>query len=117
MSSSVTKINKQDGHVKILAVIETNVINPSWIEDYTKNVTPIVLSYGGKYITRSSNIELVEGAEKPHFSVIAEFPSKERAIAFYNSAEYEPYRASRLAGSTSKFLLVTVENSAAQGNV
>ncbi|HEY6530210.1 MAG TPA: DUF1330 domain-containing protein [Cellvibrionaceae bacterium] len=99
--------------MKVLAIIETMVINPSWIEEYTKNVTPIVLRYGGKYITRSSNIELIEGAEKPHFSVVAEFPSKERAVEFYNSQEYEPYRKSRLIGSASKFLLVNVENSAA----
>ena len=98
--------------MKTLAVIETNVIDPSWIEEYTKKVTPILLSFGGKYLTRSGNIELVEGVEKPQFSVIAEFPSKEIAVAFYNSEEYAPYKKSRLAGSVSKCLLVSVENGA-----
>lgn len=99
--------------MKTLAVIETNVIDPSWIEEYTNNVTPMLARVGGKYITRTSNVELIEGTEKPQFSVIVEFPSKEIAIAFYNSEEYAPYKKSRLAGSRSKFLLVSVENGAA----
>lgn len=99
--------------MKTLAVIETNVTDPSWIEEYTNKVTPMLLQFGGKYITRSSNIELVEGADKPQFSVVAEFPSKEIAIAFYNSEEYAPYKKARLSGSVSKFLLVSVENGAA----
>ncbi len=99
--------------MKTLAVIETNITDPSWIDEYTKNVTPMLLSVGGKYITRSSNIDLIEGVEKPQFSIIAEFPSKEIAMEFYNSEEYSPYKKSRLAGSISKFLLVSVENGAA----
>lgn len=98
--------------MKALAVIETNLIDPSWIEEYTEKVTPMLARIGGKYITRSSNIELLEGTEKPQFSVIVEFPSKEIALAFYDSEEYAPYKKSRLAGSSSKFLLVSVENGA-----
>lgn len=98
--------------MKVLAIIETNVTNPSWIENYTKNVTPMVLKYGGRYLTRTNNIDLIEGPEKPHFSVVAEFPSKEIALEFYNSQEYAPYKNSRLSGSSSRFLLVAMENGA-----
>ena len=98
--------------MKVLAVIETNVTDPSWIEEYTKHVTPMVLKCGGRYLTRTADVELVEGDEKPQFSVVAEFPSREIALEFYNSGEYEPYKKSRLAGSVCKFLLVSVENGA-----
>ncbi len=98
--------------MKALAIIETNVADPSWIDEYTKQVTPMLLKYGGRYLTRTNSIDLIEGAEKPHFSVVAEFPSKEIALEFYNSQEYAPYKKSRLTGSSSKFLLVNVENGA-----
>ncbi|HSC66537.1 MAG TPA: DUF1330 domain-containing protein [Cellvibrio sp.] len=98
--------------MKAMAIIETNVIDPSWIEDYSKNVTPMLLRCGGKYLTMTSNVELLEGFDKPQFSVVVEFPSREVALEFYNSEEYAPYKRSRLAGSICKFLLVSVENGA-----
>lgn len=94
----------------VLAIIETNITDPTWIEDYVKNVTPIVTNAGGKYLTRSDNVDLIEGSEKPQFSVVAEFPSKEAALKLYNSEEYKPYKIARQSGSTSKYLIVEVEN-------
>ncbi|HTF95678.1 MAG TPA: DUF1330 domain-containing protein [Cellvibrio sp.] len=96
--------------MKHLAVIETNITDASWCDDYVKNVTPMLVEYGGRYLTRSPNITLLEGSEKPQFSIVAEFPSKEAALNFYDSAAYAPYKTVRLRGSTSKFMLVAVEN-------
>jgi len=42
--------------------------------------------------------------------VIVEWPSKEVALAFYDSEEYRPYRQSRLAGAKNEFLLVAGED-------
>ncbi len=96
--------------MKHYIIVETNVTNPGWIPDYLKNVTPMVEKFGGKYLTRTSNIQLLEGnSEIPQFSLIAEFPSKESATNFYNSTEYEPYKKARQKGSSSKFLLVPAE--------
>ena len=39
-----------------------------------------------------------------------EWPSKEVALAFYDSEEYRPYRQSRLAGAKNEFLLVAGED-------
>jgi len=96
--------------MKVLAIVETNITDPSWIEVYSKNVTPLLLTYGAKYITRSENIEILEGSNKPQFSVVIEFPSREVAMTFFNSAAYEPYKKLRHSGSESKYLLVNVEN-------
>ncbi|WP_370978275.1 DUF1330 domain-containing protein [Agaribacterium sp. ZY112] len=94
----------------VLAIIETNISDPSWLEAYTEQVTPMLAEIGARYLTRTDDIELIEGDNKPQFSVVVEFPSKEVALAFYNSEEYLPYRTARLNGSSSKFLLVGVEN-------
>ncbi|MGI5310018.1 DUF1330 domain-containing protein [Rheinheimera sp. WS51] len=93
-----------------LFIVETNITDPSWVNEYLLKVTPLVSRFGGKYLTRTSSIELLEGAEKPQFSLVAQFPSKEDALGFYNSEEYEPFKHARQSGSASKFLLVPVEN-------
>jgi len=96
-----------------LFIVETNITDPAWINDYLLNVTPLVSLFGGKYLTRTSAIELLEGAGKPQFSLVAQFPSKEDALGFYNSEEYKPFKQARQSGSASKFLLVPVENATA----
>ncbi len=98
--------------MKYLAIIGTNITDPSWIENYVDNVTPLLLKCGGKYLTRTDKIELIEGNEKPQFQVVTEFPSRQVALEFYNSDAYAPYKAARLQGSDSTFILVPVENEA-----
>lgn len=96
-----------------LFIVETNITDQTWINDYLLNVTPLVSLFGGKYLTRTSSIELLEGTGKPQFSLVAQFPSKEDALGFYNSEEYKPFKQARQSGSVSKFLLVPVENATA----
>lgn len=96
-----------------LIIVETDITDPSWVQDYLIKVTPLVLSHGGSYITRSSASKLLEGEHKPQYSLVAKFPSKEAALEFYNSDEYAPFKAARQKGSRSRFVLVPVENGAA----
>lgn len=98
--------------MRYLAIIGTDVTDPNWTNDYIEKVTPMVIACGGKYLTRTDNVELIEGESKPEFSVVAEFPSREIALAFYHSDEYAPYKSARLAGSVSTFILVPIENEA-----
>lgn len=96
-----------------LLIIESNITDPSWVQEYLVKVTPLVLAHGGSYLTRSSKIELLEGNGKPQYSLVARFPTKEAALTFYHSDDYAPFRAARQQGSTSRFLLVAVENAVA----
>jgi uncharacterized protein (DUF1330 family) len=100
-------------YMEHLLIVETDITDPSWVQDYLVKVTPLVLSHGGIYITRTSASELLEGKRKPQYSLVAKFPSKEAALGFYHSEEYAPFKASRQKGSKGKFLLVPVENGAA----
>ena len=99
--------------MKHLIIVETNITEPSWVHDYLSKVTPLLSKFSGKYITRTSSIELLEGSEKPQYSLVAEFKTKEDALAFYASNEYAPFKKTRQNGSNSKFLLVPVENGTA----
>lgn len=97
--------------MKYYAVAELEIIDQGWIPEYVKNVTKLVEQRGGRYLTRSSKIERIEGDRKiPQIFLIIEWPSKEAAEAFYNSDEYRPYLKSRIAGARSEFLLVAGED-------
>lgn len=93
-----------------LIIVETDITDPSWVQEYLVKVTPLVLARGGSYITRSSASEVLEGDHKPQYSLVAKFPTKETALSFYNSEEDAPFKAARQGGSKSRFLLVPVEN-------
>ncbi len=86
----------------VYVIADVQVTDDSWVPDYAANVHDIVHKYGGKYLSRSGNITVVEG-EAPDSSLIAllEFPSMEAAQAFAGSPEYAPYGAARQAGSIS----------------
>ena len=97
--------------MKYFAVAEIDVTDRSWVLEYVQNVTPLVESYGGRYLARTSKIEKLEGDRRtPQVFLIIEWPSREAAMSFYESEEYRPYRESRLRGSKNEFLLVAGED-------
>ena len=97
--------------MKYYAIFEVEITDPGWVQDYLQNVTRLVEQRGGRYLARTSTIEKIEGERKiPQVMVILEWPSKEAALAFYNSDEYRPYRQSRLKGTRSELVLVPGED-------
>lgn len=97
--------------MKHYAIGELTVTNPAWTNEYIAKVTPMIERFGGRYLARTSNIDRLEGQrQNPHMLVIIEWPSKESALAFYNSEEYRPFLKSRLAGATGEFILVPAED-------
>ncbi|MGH8528582.1 MAG: DUF1330 domain-containing protein [Nevskiales bacterium] len=97
--------------MKYYSVAEIDITDQSWVADYVKHVTPLVESYGGRYLARTPKVEKWEGQRKPpQIFLIIEWPSREVAAAFYESAEYRPYRQSRVQGAVSEFLLVPGED-------
>jgi uncharacterized protein (DUF1330 family) len=97
--------------MKHYAVAEINVTDPGWVREYVQRVTRLVERYGGRYLARTSKLEQLEGDRPPpQLLLIIEWPSKEAAMAFYDSDEYRPYRDSRRNGSTGEFLLVAGED-------
>lgn len=78
------------------------ITDESWVSGYAVSVHDIVHKHGGKYLSRSGNITLVEG-EPNDVSLMAlvEFPSMDAANAFINDPDYQEFRKSRMQGSDS----------------
>jgi uncharacterized protein (DUF1330 family) len=97
--------------MKSYTVVELDITDDSWVQEYAQNVTKMIEKHGGKYLARTTQIEKIEGTRKPpQLFVIIEWPSKEAAITFYESAEYRPYRSKRHAGAKNELHLVAGED-------
>ena len=71
----------------------------------------MVEQHGGRYLARTPKIEKVEGERKaPQIFIIIEFPTKESAISFYSSAEYQPYLLAQKNGASTEMVLVAGED-------
>lgn len=93
--------------MSVFLVADIKVTDDAWIPDYAANVHKIVESYGGKYLSRSGNIETLEGAEKDSSVVaIIEFSDRDSAVAFANSPEYAPFGKARQAGTEGSLFII-----------
>ena len=66
----------------------------------------IVAQHGGRFIVRGGQTTTLEGPESSQRLVVIEFPSAERARAFYDSPEYTAARKLREGGGDASFVLV-----------
>lgn len=93
--------------MSVFLIAEIKVTEDQWIPEYAANVHNIVERHGGKYLSRSGNITTLEGPKKDSTLVaILQFPTKESLDNFTNDPEYQPYGASRKAGSISHFYMI-----------
>jgi uncharacterized protein (DUF1330 family) len=82
-----------------------------WVTEYVQIVTRMIEERGGRYLARTSRVEKLEGERPaPQVVLLIEWPSREVAMAFYESEEYRPYRDSRIGGSRSELALVAGED-------
>lgn len=97
--------------MKCYVIGEINVTDPSWVGSYIRAVTPMIERLGGRYLARTSNAERIEG-DRPaaQVFVLVEWPSREAAVAFYESEEYRPYRESRIAGAVNELTIIAGED-------
>ena len=92
-------------------VVEIEVHDTDRYEDYKQMVAPSLQSYGGRFLVRGGKVETLEGDWSPKRFVIVEFPSLERAKAWWDSREYADAKALRQA--TAKTQMIVVEGLAA----
>lgn len=57
--------------------------------EYMSRSTPAVEAFGGRFLVRGGDPQVLEGDRTPSRIVICEFPSPEQALAFYHSEQYQ----------------------------
>lgn len=87
-------------------IVDVKITDPSRYEDY-KKLTPGTLSpYQGKFVVRGGPAETLEGDWRPGRMIVLEFPSTERAKAWWSSDGYAPAKAIRQAASVTRMIVV-----------
>lgn len=91
----------------VYLIAEVTVTDDAWVPGYAAKVHDIAAKHGGRYLSRSGNIETIEG-EPLNSTLIAliEFPSREAVRAFATDPEYAPFGEARRKGSISNFHVI-----------
>ncbi len=92
--------------MKAYIIVDITITDPVKYEGY-KKLTPASLEpFDGKFIVRGGTTETLEGEWSPGRIVVLEFPSMEKARAWWSSEGYAPAKAIRQSASTSNLLVV-----------
>ena len=93
--------------MSVYLIADIKVTDDGWIPEYAANVHKLVEKHGGRYLSRSGNIETLEGeAKESTLIAILEFPTRAALDGFATDPEYAPYGQARQAGSVSNFRVI-----------
>ena len=82
------------------------ILDPVRYEDYKRMVPATLAPFGGRFIVRGGETDVLEGDWRPSRLVLLEFPSVERARAWWNSPEYAEARGLRQATSKGTLIIL-----------
>jgi uncharacterized protein (DUF1330 family) len=88
-------------------IAEVDVHDPEQYADYRAAVPATLEPYGGRFVVRGGDAEVLEGDWQPKRIVVLEFDSPEQARAWYDSEEYREPMALRQRTSTASLILVS----------
>src|SRR5262245_29423678 len=96
----------EGGAMPAYIIVNVHITDPARYEHYKTGAAKTVEDYGGRYLARGGETRILEGAPEIARLVILEFPSSARALAWWESKEYAPYRDIRWAAARSEMVLV-----------
>ena len=85
---------------------DMEITDPNRFEEYKLLSPPTLAAYGGKFLARGGEVNSLEGDWNPRRLVILEFPDRDQAQAWLNSAEYAPARRLRQLSANSRMVVV-----------
>lgn len=91
-----------------LFVVELTVKNPEKLKEYSAQTPAILQKYKGQLLVKGKPLQIhASGAPAAAYDtvVVFEFPSKEDALAWYHSPEYQALLPLRDAAMDSSFKL------------
>ena len=88
----------------LLANITVN--NPENYKEYVSKVKSVVEKFGGEYLVRGGEMNIIEGDWPNERNIVIKFQSREKAMEWYNSEEYKPIRQIRHDNAVSNSVIV-----------
>lgn len=93
--------------MKGYVIVEVEVFDKEQYEEYKTLAAESIAFYGGKYLVRGAQTEMLEGEWHPQRIVVLEFPSKERAKEWWNSEMYA--NPKKIRNQTAKTKMIVVD--------
>jgi uncharacterized protein (DUF1330 family) len=90
-------------------ISRVKIDDPQTMTGYMAQAPATVESYGGKYLVRTPDIEVLEGEADYDRMVVLEFPDREKALAWYHSEEYRELRETRWSASQAHIVVLPGE--------
>ena len=87
-------------------IVEIDVRDAKTYERYKVLAPRSIAAYGGRYIVRGGATTVLEGGWTPRRLVVLEFPTAERAAAWWASPEYAEAKALRQACTGTEMVLI-----------
>ena len=92
---------------KAYVLVDTKISNSENYEIYKSKAKPIAEKFGGKYLTRGGEMDVVQSdLWSPTRLVLVEFPSIEKARAFHSSEDYADVKKIRLENAESTLVIL-----------
>ena len=88
----------------LLANITVN--NPENYKEYVSKVKSVVEKFGGEYLVRGGEMNIIEGDWPNERNIVIKFPSREKAMEWYNSEEYKSIKKIRLDNSEGSNIII-----------
>ena len=76
-------------------VVRANMSNPIAYGQYMRHTPRLINRFGGRFIVRGGELEMLEGEEETVRLAVIEFPSMDHAKRFYRSEEYQAVKCLR----------------------
>lgn len=92
--------------MKAYIIVRIEVQDPATYEKYRAQVPAVIEKYGGRFLVRGGQTQILEGEWPDRRMVVLEFPSMEAAQAFYHAPEYAPLKALRQSASRAELVIV-----------
>ncbi len=87
-------------------IVRVHITDMEQYKEYTKLTPGVIARYGGRFVVRGGETVTLEGPEETARIVVLEFPSLDRAKAFYESEEYAAAARLRDGAATAQFVAV-----------
>ena len=87
-------------------IVEVTVHDEQAYEAYKKLTPATIAAYDGQFVVRGGKTETLEGDWQPQRVVVLQFPTLEKAKAWWASPEYAPAKKIRQRVATTKMLVV-----------
>ena len=96
----------QETPKKGYVIAQVDVSNPQQYAEYAKQSPGIIDKFGGRFLARAGRTVTLEGTPARSRVVIIEYPSFERAQAWFASPEYQKAMKMREGAANAQFIVI-----------